>query len=221
MVADDSVDAVLSNCVLNLVDNQLKPQLFREIFRVLRKGGRAIISDIVSDEPVPPSLQEDPDLWSGCISGAMTETAFLQAFEDAGFHGIELVKFETEPWRTVAGIQFRSVTVRAWKGKQGPCYEHNQAVIYKGPYREVRDDDGHVYPRGVRMAVCDKTFRLLQSGPYANDFAFIEPLHAITPEGALPFACAAAARRHPRQTKGEDFDATTEAGAVCTDAGCC
>jgi hypothetical protein len=59
-----------------------------EIFRVLRNGGRAVISDIVSDEPVPEELQNDPELWSGCISGALTEERFLQAFVDAGFYGV-------------------------------------------------------------------------------------------------------------------------------------
>src|SRR5947209_7909831 len=67
LVADDSVDVVVSNCVLNLVDAESKRPLFQEIFRVLKKGGRAVISDIVSDEEVPAPLQNDPELWSGCI----------------------------------------------------------------------------------------------------------------------------------------------------------
>jgi len=95
LVADDSIDVVVSNCVLNLVEAEEKPRLFQELFRVLKNGGRAVISDIVADEPVPPHLQDDPTLWSGCISGAMTEQGFLKAFEDAGFHGVELVKFES------------------------------------------------------------------------------------------------------------------------------
>src|SRR5439155_18187096 len=73
LVADDSVDVVVSNCVLNLVEPKSKRQLFEEVFRVLRKGGRAVVSDIVSDEEVPEHLQNDPELWSGCISGALTE----------------------------------------------------------------------------------------------------------------------------------------------------
>jgi len=150
MIADDSVDVVVSNCVLNLVEPQLKEQMFQEIFRVLKKGGRAVISDIVSDEEVPEHLQKDDYLWSGCLSGAMSEEAFLQAFEDAGFYGIEYVKFETEPWQTIEGIEFRSVTVRAWKGKEGPCMERNQAVIYNGPFKKVLDDDGHAMERGKR-----------------------------------------------------------------------
>jgi arsenite methyltransferase len=220
LVESDSVDVVVSNCVLNLVESSLKPQLFREIFRVLKRGGRAVISDIVSDEPVPQAMQQDADLWSGCISGAMTEEGFLEAFEAAGFHGIELVKFESEPWQTVEGIEFRSVTVQAYKGKQGACFEHNQAVIYQGPFKSVLDDDGHRFDRGVRTAVCDKTFNLLQGGPYAGQFAPMEPLKAISAEEAKPFACVGNTRRHPKETKGQDYDATKE-GAQCTDGACC
>ncbi|NBB80086.1 MAG: methyltransferase domain-containing protein, partial [Verrucomicrobia bacterium] len=220
LVADDSIDVVVSNCVLNLVEAEEKPRLFRELFRVLKKGGRAVISDIVADEPVPQHLMDDPPLWSGCISGALTEQGFLKAFEEAGFHGVELVKFESKPWQTVEGIEFRSVTVQAWKGKLGPCYEKGQAVIYLGPYRQVCDDDGHRYPRGERMAVCDKTFHLLQTSPYAKDFAFISPAEPERFAGEQPFSCKTDARRHPKETKGDDYNATTEA-ASCRDGQCC
>src|SRR6267143_3645852 len=80
LVKSESIDVVISNCVLNLVDSRAKGQLFGEIFRVLRNGGRAVISDIVSDESVPEEMQNDPDLWSGCISGALTEEQFLHGF---------------------------------------------------------------------------------------------------------------------------------------------
>jgi ubiquinone/menaquinone biosynthesis C-methylase UbiE len=221
LVESDTIDVVVSNCVLNLVEPEQKPKLFREIFRVLKQGGRAVISDIVSDEPVPIAMRQDAELWSGCISGALTEQGFLQAFEDAGFYGIELVKFETKPWQTVEGIEFRSVTIQAFKGKQGPCLEHNQAVVYQGPFKSVLDDDGHRFDRGVRAAVCDKTFNLLQSGPYAGLFAAIEPLEPVASEQAQPFDCGKGARRHPKETKGQDYDATTEA-AHCIDGGeCC
>src|SRR5437016_9792332 len=129
LVPSDSVDAVVSNCVLNLVEANAKRQLFDEIFRVLKIGGRAVISDIVSDEEVPENLQNDPELWSGCISGALTEEGFLAAFTDAGFYGVQLLNRDAQPWQTVEGIEFRSVTVEAFKGKQGPCVERTQAVI--------------------------------------------------------------------------------------------
>src|SRR6266478_483353 len=160
LIASDSIDVVVSNCVLNLVEPKSKRQLFEEIFRVLKKGGRAVISDIVSDEEVPEEMQNDPELWSGCISGALTEEGFPQTFEHAGFYGIQILKRDARPWRTVQGIEFRSVTIGAFKGKQGDCFERNQAVIYRGPFKEVLDDDNHRMQRGKRYAVCDKTYNL-------------------------------------------------------------
>jgi len=215
LVETESVDVVVSNCVLNLVEPQDKRQLFQEIFRVLRKGGRAVISDIVSDEDVPDVMQQDPTLWSGCISGALREDLFLKAFEDAGFYGIRLLKRDSQPWQTVEGIEFRSVTIEAIKGKQGDCLELNQAVIYRGPFREVLDDDGHRLRRGDRVAVCDKTFQLYQKAPYDEFFEFIEPRVPVKLEESKPYDCAPNKLRHPRETKGMAYNATTEASKCC------
>ncbi len=221
LVASDSIDAVVSNCVLNLVEAKAKRQLFDEIFRVLRKGGRAVISDIVSDEEVPAALQNDPELWSGCISGALTEEGFLQAFSDAGFYGIQILKRDLEPWQTVEGIEFRSVTIEAFKGKQGPCFERNQAVVYRGPFKEVLDDDNHRMERGVRYAVCDKTYNLYRKAPYSTFFEFVEPLTDTPLADAKPFDCSHTARRHPKETKGQDYKVTSEAASCCDGGGCC
>ncbi|MFA6963086.1 MAG: methyltransferase domain-containing protein [Opitutaceae bacterium] len=215
LVPDESIDVVVSNCVLNLVEPHLKAQMFAELFRVLRKGGRAVISDIVSDEVVPDALQRDPELWSGCISGALTEREFLAAFEQAGFHGIELVKYDSAPWRTVQGIEFRSITVRAYKGKQGPCLERLQAVIYKGPGKEFLDDDGHRFRRGVREAICEKTFQLIKAGHYGAGFELIEPRVEVPVADAKSYASCGQRVRDPRETKGLDYTATTEAAACC------
>jgi SAM-dependent methyltransferase len=224
LVATESVDVVVSNCVLNLVAPKAKQQLFEEIFRVLRIGGRAVISDIVADEEVPAEMQSDPELWSGCISGALTEVGFLEAFADAGFYGIRILKRDAAPWRTVAGLEFRSVTVEAFKGKQGPCFERNQAVIYKGPFKEVVDDDGNCMERGQRYAVCDKTYNLYQKEPYRSSFEFIEPHTAIPLEEAQPFdterrRCGIRRRpkdRHTRSPRSRPAAATPGAAAKLT-----
>jgi len=129
LVDDASVDAVVSNCVLNLVATEHKAALFSEIFRVLRPGGRAVISDIVSNVEVPDDLRADPELWSGCISGAFQEGAFLGAFETAGFGDVTLDKRDEAPWRVVEGIEFRSVTVVAHKGGAGAGQPPHQATI--------------------------------------------------------------------------------------------
>lgn len=219
MIADGSVDVVVSNCVLNLVENRQKRRLFEEIHRVLARGGRAVISDIVSDEPVPEHLQRDPELWSGCISGAMTESDFVGAFERAGFYGIRILERQAEPWQTVEGIEFRSLTVEAFKGKEGPCLERKQAVVYKGPFKQVLDDDGHRLERGKRSAVCDKTFHILTREPYREHFDLVEPLEEVPLGEAGAFDCAGVRERHPRETKGEDYDLTSEAAGECCGPG--
>lgn len=221
LIASDSVDVVVSNCVLNLVETKSKRQLFEEIFRVLKKGGRAVISDIVSDEEVPEEMQNDPELWSGCISGALTEEGFLSAFENAGFYGIQILKRDVKPWRTVQGIEFRSATIEAFKGKQGECFERNQAVIYRGPFKEVFDDDNHRMERGKRYAVCDKTYNLYKKAPYQEFFEFVDPIVDLPLDEAKPFDCSRTTLRHPKETKGQDYNATTEANSKCCDGGSC
>jgi arsenite methyltransferase len=221
LVGNESVDVIVSNCVLNLVRTEEKTALFREMHRVLRKGGRAAISDIVSDEVVPEDLQKDPELWSGCISGAFEERAFLRAFEEAGFYGIKIEKRDETPWRVVRGIEFRSVTVVAYKGKEGACWEKNQAVIYKGPWKEVCDDDGHVLKRGVRTAVCDKTFQIYSKAPYGGEFFLVPPREEIPLSKAKPFNCGRDVERDPKETKGLKYKASRAAKSTCMDGGCC
>lgn len=221
LVADDSVDVILSNCVLNLVKPEFKEQMFEEMFRVLKRGGRVAISDIVADEDVPQHLRDDAELWSGCISGAFREDLLLEAFERAGFYGMEIANRDEKPWQTVEGIEFRSVTVVAYKGKQGDCLERNQAVIYKGPWKKVLDDDGHMLERGQRIAVCDKTFKIYNKEPYASQIVAVEPIEEIDLEDATEFDCKRTAKRHPRETKGLEYN-LTEVGENCgVDGDCC
>lgn len=223
LVADGAVDVVVSNCVLNLVSNDEKAVLFKELFRVLKRGGRAVISDIVCDEPVPAHMAADPTLWSGCISGAFEEAAFLKAFTDAGFYGVEVVKRDDAPWQTVEGIEFRAVTVIAYKGKEGACWDMKEAVIYKGPFSVVSDDDGHSFVRGERVAVCRKTFEILSRAPYDGHFYAVAPLSPVAPEDARPFPCPGGGlRRDPRETKGKDYALTATGAVACSPTeGCC
>lgn len=215
LVADASIDVVVSNCVLNLVSTGDKKRLFSEMLRVLKNGGRAGISDIVCDEPVPVNMQADAELWSGCIAGAFTETGLLEAFEEAGFCGIRILEFSSKPWRTINGIEFRSVTVEASKGKQGACFDRNQAVIYKGPFREVLDDDGHRMERGKRYAMCAKTFKLFSSAAYRDHFILVEPQTPVSACAAPAWDYSRPPLRHPSETKGCTIQSTASNNEAC------
>lgn len=221
LVADDSIDVVISNCVLNLVRPEDKKMLFQEIYRALKRGGRIAVSDIVSDEVVPQNLQNDPELWSGCISGAFEEKAFLKAFEEAGFYGLQIEKRDEKPWKTVQGIEFRSITVTGYKGKEGACWERNQAVIYKGPWKQVQDDDHHVLKRGARTAVCDKTFQIYSMEPYRSDVILVPPRRDISLSNAKPFDCSRDVERSPKETKGLKYKSSSATKSTCMEGGCC
>ena len=155
------------------------------------------------------------------ITESEIEDAFLGMFEDAGFHGIEILVRQAEPWQVIDGIKFRSMTVRAYKGKQDPCHERHQAVMYKGPWKQVTDDDGHTLLRGQRIDVCDKTCHILAdpAGPYAGQTVAIEPYNTVPPEHAKPIPCTGSTIRHPRQTKGENYYETPPSHSDCCTPG--
>ena len=207
LIEDNSVDLVVSNCVLNLVHDSDKTKMIDEVFRVVKPGGRVAISDIVSDEYVPQHLKDDPTLWSGCISGALQEQEMLDDFVNAGFVAVAYDKWESEPWQVVEGIEFRSVTITATKPKNEPCLDVGHAVIYRGPYSEVYDDEGHVYPRGQRIATCARSFELMTQGVYGDDFIGITPKTLKEPTSW----CAPAGTVRPAsETKGGSHSGASE-----------
>ena len=92
-VEDACVDVVISNCVINLSPD--KPRVFREVHRVLRPGGRMIVSDIVLNRPLSESARNDADLYAACIAGALPRAQYLQAIRDAGFQQVEILSDRT------------------------------------------------------------------------------------------------------------------------------
>lgn len=89
-VDDASVDVVISNCVINLSPE--KDRVFREAFRVLRPGGRLLVSDIVLDAPLPEALRASVEAYVGCIAGAALRTDYLGMLREAGFHDVAVVQ---------------------------------------------------------------------------------------------------------------------------------
>ena len=88
-VADASVDLIVSNCVINLSPD--KPQVFGEAFRVLKPGGRLLVSDLVLLRPLAPEQQKSVDLYVGCVAGASLREDYLRMMREAGFRDVEVV----------------------------------------------------------------------------------------------------------------------------------
>jgi arsenite methyltransferase len=110
-VAEESVDVVISNCVINLVRD--KGRAFREAWRVLKPGGRLAISDIVTDRPFSPSLRANAESWVACVSGALSEEEYLALIMQAGFSA--LVVARSDGLLTEDGTQIYSLYVKAIK----------------------------------------------------------------------------------------------------------
>jgi arsenite methyltransferase len=87
--ADGSVDAVISNCVINLSPD--KERVFREAFRILRPGGRLMVSDLALAKPLPPALRESVEVYVACVAGALLKRDYLAAIQKAGFRDVEIV----------------------------------------------------------------------------------------------------------------------------------
>jgi SAM-dependent methyltransferase len=112
-VDDASVDVVISNCVINLAPD--KKQVYSEMNRVLRPGGRFIVSDMVTYGSVPESVRKDLELWAGCVAGALDRQEYLSIIADAGFDRVTVKSESTydSPDKTKFGLQ--SVTLEGWK----------------------------------------------------------------------------------------------------------
>jgi len=169
------LNVIIMDGVLSQIEPDRRIDLLRDLYRRLKRGGRLIITEPVSDEPLPPEI-----LSNGEAACAFREIELLRALEEVRFHGMQIVDFPKEPMaRTDAGVEIRRVMVVAWKGKEGPCLERYQAVIYKGPWKSVTDDDGHTLPRGERIAVCDKTHSLYSKAPYKEDLIFLPSVYEV------------------------------------------
>ena len=110
-VEDASVDVVMSNCVINLVQD--KGRVFREAYRVLKPGGRLAISDIVTNQPFSPELWGNPESWAACVSGALPEAEYVALIAQAGF--VNITTTRSESWTAEDGTRVYSLYIRAEK----------------------------------------------------------------------------------------------------------
>jgi len=165
-VEDRSIDLIISNCVINLAPNKAK--VFREMYRVLRAGGRFTISDIVSDQPVPNYLVYDTEKWGNCLSGALQVADYTNGLMEAGFQGIHQVSYV--PWSRIDGIQFLSLTLTGYKPTEGRRPDSLGYATLLGPFRRVVDEQGNTYTRGEPLSLSAGASRLLCLPPFDGLF---------------------------------------------------
>ncbi len=121
-VDDASVDAIISNCVINLATD--KPRVFREALRVLKPGGRLVVSDLVLERALPDQLRSSVEAYVGCVAGASLLADYLGQLVVAGFEDVALLErrsygdaevFGGEPWMREASRAILSAKIRAYK----------------------------------------------------------------------------------------------------------
>jgi arsenite methyltransferase len=202
LVEDESIDVVIADGVLESVNETNRERFLSELFRVLGIAGRAVIRAITSDEPITDDLKQHQALESNNLSGAIVETELFGALEAAGFHGLQILDRQEEPLAIVEGIEFRRMTIVAHKGESGECLDGHHAVIYRGPWKAVLDDEGQTLHRGERMAVCARSFERFAQPPYANELIVIEPQVPVAEQEMQPMDCRSEKTRDPRVSKG-------------------
>lgn len=164
-ISDTSVDLVAQNCLFNIFEPADLAQALREAFRVLKPGGRLVMSDPIATRPIPFHLQQDERLRAMCLSGALTYEEYVQHLVSAGFGQIEIRA--RRPYRLLNqqtyGLESHlllesldSVSFKVPIPEDGPCIFTGKTAIYTGsaPYD---DGAGHTLQGGVPAAVCDKT----------------------------------------------------------------
>ena len=178
----DSVDVVVSNCVINLSPD--KERVFAEIFRVLKPGGELYFSDVFADRRIPVHLAEDPVLLGECLGGALYLEDFRRLLAGVGCLDFRVVSNSrlalTDPTveRKVGMIGFHSITMRAFKlDLEDRCEDYGQVAYYLGAVPEQPHhftlDNHHVFESGRPHPVCGNTAAMLNRTRYAPHFKII------------------------------------------------
>lgn len=168
--ADESVDVAAQNCLFNIFEARELRSAIAEMHRVLRPGGRLVLSDPIAPRELPAHLREDAELRAMCVSGALTLERYVEHLVEAGFGTIEIRA--RRPYRRLGRKRFglddaillEAVEVAAFKqpaADDGPCVFTGKTAIYHGSEDCFDDGAGHLLQRDVPLAVCDKTAAML------------------------------------------------------------
>lgn len=198
-VQDGACGWIAASFLMNTLDDAELRTALAECKRVLTRGGvfRCIV--LAADEPG----SECPLTYAGYqMQRIPLEIQIAEDLAQAGFHGMTLTELAGTPILTSGGAELRLFGAEAFLGTAGICLDQGDAAVYLGPWKSVEDDDGHTYPRGVRIAVCEKTAGVLERAPYAGSFLILKALDPPAPEAAPLFDCSRDVTRDPGETKG-------------------
>ncbi len=214
-IDDNSVDVVISNCVINLSAD--KEAVFREIFRVLKPGGELYFSDVFSGRRIPEHLKDNPVLLGECLAGAMYIEDFRRLLTKLGYPDYRVVSKRPisldnrEIFEKIGMVDFYSMTIRVFKldDLEDRCEDYGQVAIYKGSidgFPHFFDlDDHHRFITGKPMLVCGNTASMLQNTRFFEHFNVYGD--RSTHYGL--FDCAPAAEKTP------DDNNSCSGGACC------
>jgi MoaA/NifB/PqqE/SkfB family radical SAM enzyme/SAM-dependent methyltransferase len=164
-LGDGVADVVISNCVINLSPD--KRMTYQEVFRILKPGGRLVVSDIVTDTAIPATLKNNANYRGECLGGAMQQEELVAMMEAAGFSAIRFIK--RFPYRQVENMDFFSLTYEAIR----PVFvTNNQAkkdVVYRGPYGAVYTESGILLVKGRRTTIPANEVPLLDDSVFVLD----------------------------------------------------
>ncbi|MGF1535400.1 MAG: arsenosugar biosynthesis arsenite methyltransferase ArsM [Elainellaceae cyanobacterium] len=163
---DNSVDVMAQNCLFNIFEPEDLARALKEAYRVIKPGGRLIMSDPIATRPIPAHLQRDERLRALCLSGALTYGEYVQALTDTGFGQVEIRA--RRPYRLLDATTYSlgeplllesldSVSFKVPIPEDGACVFTGKMAIYGGLEDYFHENAGHVLQRGVPLAVCDKT----------------------------------------------------------------
>ncbi|MBW5287222.1 arsinothricin biosynthesis methyltransferase ArsM [Burkholderia gladioli] len=209
LIPDNSIDVIVSNCVINLVSTTDKSEVFREMFRVLRPGGRIAISDNVSNIEVPEHLQSDQQLWAACYAGVFQEQEFYRAIASAGFEGLRIEVRNEDPAKAVEGVVFRSVTVTAIKPPTSTFGTRSAfQMMYRGPWAEVIDERGFRFKKGEVTLISPEFAAKFQAESYQTDLFDLDEPQLLDPN-----ACCSAPAQAGESCCGP---ASTDVSSCCS-----
>ena len=181
-ILDNSIDVVTSNCVINL--SPQKPQVFREIFRVLKPGGELYFSDIFSSQRISQELTSDPVLLGECLSGALYIEDFRRIISRLGCHEYRVVSTkklelkDSEIENKIGMIDFYSMTLRIFKiDLEDKCEDYGQVAYYQGtlphsPHHFVLDKH-HIFKAKYPVPVCGNTADILSQSRFSKHFRIL------------------------------------------------